>query len=466
MKRFLIVLLIFNIMLIASELNSTKIQLNLKITKLSDNTQKNSIEIDKCNIKIDSTLSRINDISSSTDRLSLVVTLTTAFFGILITIIVLILAFKNRSDAKLEAQEAIRNYIEKEAQKFIDKQLKDRTDEYLKIFKEESNEKINNIIYDIDNNNNNIKLSTNDKNYLENQIQLIKLKALNYRNFNDWQKIILYEIANRNYNKALNIINDLTQQFRDNGEQSKLFYLKGIILDKRNQLNEAKNFFEKVLELNPSHSGAYRKLSAIYGLNKDYKKAIDYAKQALKYDPYDYNAYNKIGFYYRKLDNLKKATEYSKKAIELNPDFILPYNNIGTINLHNGKFDEALMWYRKAIKLDNQYANAYQNIFRLNLICNMEFEKGLEKKFIEKFYSDQNNFKNYEMLYIFKDIKNEKNVSEKIKLWKVKYSKFKFRNNYTFDDIEKWINEENNLEIKNNLKKALQEFKNHSIDFD
>ena len=165
---------------------------------------------------------------------------------------------------------------------------------------------------------------------------------------------------------------------------------------KKNNLDLAKDLYEKVLKIDINHIGTIYLLGTLYLQKRNFTKAIELFNRALKIKPnhilvlhnlaYAFietekheeakkllykviemnpnyvDAHYNLGNIYKFYGETEKAEQSYRKAIQLNPNNSKAYNNLGNILKDLGKFEEAIDSYSKAIKLQFNHANAYHNL--------------------------------------------------------------------------------------------------------
>lgn len=163
-------------------------------------------------------------------------------------------------------------------------------------------------------------------------------------------------IGQAKYDQALNALKDIIKR---DFTFSRAFRKIVEIYKVKDELDSAKDYFEKLLQEDKNNPGAYYGLGLYYKEKKDflkavecYKKAIElfsespyfysalinssrelkkldetesYLKNILKNEPNNASAHYGMGFLYFKQKKWDEALQYSDKAIELNPNLILPY---------------------------------------------------------------------------------------------------------------------------------------------
>jgi tetratricopeptide (TPR) repeat protein len=153
----------------------------------------------------------------------------------------------------------------------------------------------------------------------------------------------------------------------------------GLGLIKKLQLDytEAKNFFEKAVELEPDNSDYLNRLGSILNALGDHREAIDYYEKALDIDVKTYGAqhpnvardYNNLGVAWRELGEYSKAIDYYEKALaadlkvfgEKHPNVARDYNNLGVAWNSLGETKKAIDYLEMAFAIylevfDDQHA--------------------------------------------------------------------------------------------------------------
>jgi tetratricopeptide (TPR) repeat protein len=474
------------------EKNNLKLEIfkNTLQSNVNNQLEKQNIILDNTVNQIDTVRDRIDNISGSIDRFGIII----AFFGVLVTLLVIYFSLKSTSEARAEIQ----NWINDNGEKFINKELKpikdsftkniEKMEEELKKIKEQSNleieqlkrqlnEKGNEVIDNLSSKISENEITTNelsfeDKKYFELQIKAIKYKPTSLRTFQDNKKIILYYIANKDYKKTVKFIDKLLKNDYTNEEEAWLLYLKGMAYEKQYDYDNALNYFNDSIKLFPNFAKAYTVKAKIYNIElQDYEEARKLSDKAIKLDNQNYDAYiakafairNKA-YYEKKPQYYKEAIEINKQAININEDLELAYNNIGSIYRMQNDYENAEKWYKKSIKA-NPNDWVYNNLFIINLISNKPFDKTLEQDYLNQFKNTESkNYAIYQMLKILQNIKNNKvnSLGEVHKLFNDWENKYTLRH-FTFVALKNWANNEKNEKVKELLQEAVELFKENRI---
>ncbi len=157
----------------------------------------------------------------------------------------------------------------------------------------------------------------------------------------------------------------------------------GTAYEKNEKINEAKNEYQKALELNPNSGLALANLGAIYFKQGDEDKAIELYKSAIKATPFQANFYFALATIYSKQKKYNSAAKlfeigisrwggYREDAffslaeaftksgqidkaikayhiiIENSPSLAIAYNNLGALYRHKGDAEKANAYFGKA----------------------------------------------------------------------------------------------------------------------
>ena len=125
---------------------------------------------------------------------------------------------------------------------------------------------------------------------------------------------------------------------------------------------DAKNYYNKAIDINPKHTNSYYNLGLLLHEIKNYKEAIGCFEKTLETEPGFKNANNVLGIIYYKLgENLKAITCYENE-IQINPLNIEAYNNLGIVFYNLGEIQKARNFYEKAIQIKPDFKRAHNNL--------------------------------------------------------------------------------------------------------
>jgi len=207
-----------------------------------------------------------------------------------------------------------------------------------------------------------------------------------------------FELANLAYN--LNFLDkskinyELFLKVHDKNDKKNISYALNNLgallkLDYFKDYDLSKKYFEKAIELNPTHIEAFNNYASLLMSDffKEYDLSKKYFEKAIELNPRYSEAYNNFGLlltndYFKEFELAKK---YYEKAIELNPIYTDAYNNLATLytNDYFKEYNLAKLFYEKTIALNSTKSDSYYNY--ANLLINDYLKKyELARKNYEK----------------------------------------------------------------------------------
>jgi Flp pilus assembly protein TadD len=214
-----------------------------------------------------------------------------------------------------------------------------------------------------------------------------------------------YHFKKREYDKAFDFYSEAIEKVPDFADA---YHNRGIILQKRGDINEAIKEFKKAIELDGNFKQARLNLAAAYiengdgdnakdlliSLEKDYKdsaqfhavkgryllatyqseQAISELQLAKSLGMIDAETETNLGYAQYTMKNFDKAIEQFQAAIGLDPNFAFAYNNLSATFAQKNEWKHALENSQKAIELEpNQLL--FINTHALNLLENKMLDK-------------------------------------------------------------------------------------------
>ncbi|WP_419777668.1 tetratricopeptide repeat protein [Malaciobacter marinus] len=490
----------------AQELNDEKITLIMgqiiqKENEIKDLEKKlkNYVNKEDLQREINYQNNRIEDINSSVDSLSIIVSVSIGLFGILITAIVIFFAFRFERIARVQADKEVKNWIDEKA----DKEFKPRVDSYLaqiddrakKLF--EKNEGLTQKLEDklelLD------KYTEEEKKELEEEAQEIK-SSKNERDytFEDKYKLFISKYVKRDYEEALNDLNTLLgKEDLNRFNLLKILLAKAMTLGKLDRNEEKVKVYDEVVKrfedskenniLEKVSKALYNKGISLGQLNKS-EEAIEVYDEVVKRfeDSKENNIlekvskalYNKgisLGELNKNEEEIEVYDEVVKRFKDSKDSSILEQVSKALYNKgvrlgQMGKSEEAIEVYDEVVKRfedskDNsileQVAKALVNKKETNLILN----KANSKEDLELFFKLSKNNKNelimYKMLTILERAKDFK-IDNKIEEWKKEFKDTSIIENWSFSELKDWANSFEDKEVKERLLRYIDIFENHN----
>jgi tetratricopeptide (TPR) repeat protein len=135
----------------------------------------------------------------------------------------------------------------------------------------------------------------------------------------------------------------------------------GLTDESNGKKEEAKNKYEKAVEIYPEFEGAWINLAMVYQDLGDFMMPIVVAKQALEHLPTSSALWLSLGTFYNRIQIREDAAEEAyRKALEYNPNNTPAAMNLGFHLANHGKLEEAekLLTTSREAPLDEQYSES------------------------------------------------------------------------------------------------------------
>lgn len=175
--------------------------------------------------------------------------------------------------------------------------------------------------------------------------------------------------------------------------------------------DEAIEYLNKSIELNPYLSEAYNNLGLAYYAIKEYNKSLNHFNDSLSLNNKDPKTYNNRGTCKEKLEDYKGAIEDYNEAIRLNPNYSEAYNNRGNAKNGLGNIEEAIEDYNKSIELNTNNSEAYFNRY---LSKSLLLEKIVDKNSKEYKKTFDDAYNDLDTSYNLANDKLKETIKEKI----------------------------------------------------
>ena len=172
------------------------------------------------------------------------------------------------------------------------------------------------------------------------------------------------------YNEAINYLNS---SINLNPNFPNTFNNRGIALAEIKKYLDAINDYNQALKLKPNFFDAILNKGVALKNIKQFDEAIDCFELGIKLNPKNSEIYNNLGNVFKEQFLYEKAITCYKASIKLNQNYANPYNNLGIIFQAQHKFKDAKINYSKALSLDDNLENLLGNNFYNNqYICNWD----------------------------------------------------------------------------------------------
>lgn len=142
----------------------------------------------------------------------------------------------------------------------------------------------------------------------------------------------------------------------------------GILSAREGHLDAAIQQFQRALEIDPEHSIAWQNLGSAYWQKKEGPAAKQALERSLALNPEDAEANYTLGMVYAQQNDTKHAHEYLEKALVARPAYPEALNNLGILYLHEGRPEKAIPRFEECLRVAPDYDQAYLNLARVYAI--------------------------------------------------------------------------------------------------
>jgi len=137
---------------------------------------------------------------------------------------------------------------------------------------------------------------------------------------------------------------------------------EAIDLQSRNQFDEAKSIYKKIIEHDDENSDAYHLLSLIDLVHNKLDEAKSNILKAIELQPEISVYHSNYGNILYQSNNLEFAIQEHKRAIKLDEKNFQSFYSLGIIYSHLKNYEKSIEFYKKAIKLDENSSVAHNNL--------------------------------------------------------------------------------------------------------
>jgi tetratricopeptide (TPR) repeat protein len=135
----------------------------------------------------------------------------------------------------------------------------------------------------------------------------------------------------------------------------------------RGNTSAALNFFQQVIQIDPSWAEGYLARAIIHSREEDWQEVIADLTPILDQGVRDAVIYTFRAGAYLQLASYRLAIEDYSTAIEINPDFFIAYHNRGHAYTLFGKYAEAVADFERAIQLKPDSGLTFENLYEARI---------------------------------------------------------------------------------------------------
>jgi len=151
-----------------------------------------------------------------------------------------------------------------------------------------------------------------------------------------------------------------------------------------NDHDKARDYFERALQLNPTHYLSLYNLGLLYRENKEHKKALFCFSKCTEVNPKAYESYYQLGIVNQEMLRHAEAEAYFSSAMTLAPDVAEVQYDYATLLHQLGKKDEALHHYQNVLNLKPQHEAA---LYMVGTLTQQKGITGAPRSYLEMLFN-------------------------------------------------------------------------------
>jgi superkiller protein 3 len=135
--------------------------------------------------------------------------------------------------------------------------------------------------------------------------------------------------------------------------------LLGMALRDQSELEEAKTYLDRALELDAKNARAWFEMGVLYNRQRKQIEAEAAFGNAVKYAPNESRYWYAYGEIYRVQSQMDHAIKAYRRAVEIDPPFPKAVGKLGSVLVDNKQYDDAEPYLIQAIRKDPKNAVNY-----------------------------------------------------------------------------------------------------------
>ncbi|MBS82615.1 MAG: hypothetical protein CMD65_00585 [Gammaproteobacteria bacterium] len=139
-------------------------------------------------------------------------------------------------------------------------------------------------------------------------------------------------------------------------------YAEAIDLQQRNQFDEAKQIYKKILSIDDTEANAHHLLSLIYLVEKDHKLAKEHIEKAVDIAPNVAIFQSNYGGLLYSIGETQKAIKALKASVKLDKKLLQSYYSLGVIYSDINEHEKAIKSYNSALDINNDSVETHNNL--------------------------------------------------------------------------------------------------------
>ena len=157
-------------------------------------------------------------------------------------------------------------------------------------------------------------------------------------------------------------------------------FAEAMDLQKRNQFNDAKKIYKKILKTDSSEPNANHLISLIYMAEMDFSKAKEYIEKAILKAPEQAIFHSNYGALLHSMGDIQASIKAYKQSLKIDKKLFQSHYALGIVYTDKQEFDKAIESYNKALEINKDSSETHNNLANLfNSLNNPEAEYHYQK---------------------------------------------------------------------------------------
>lgn len=152
------------------------------------------------------------------------------------------------------------------------------------------------------------------------------------------------------------------QILRDFPNSDESYVLMGDLYSRHAKTEEALQFWEKSLEINPNRFDVYRSMGQTALITEEFDKAVEFGRKALEIQPNAPGVRCNIAKALMDSGKYPEAITELEEEIKLSPNSVMALFQLAEAYLQQKEYDKAKKYYEETIKLQPNHSHAYHGL--------------------------------------------------------------------------------------------------------
>lgn len=188
--------------------------------------------------------------------------------------------------------------------------------------------------------------------YDEAHQQFDQLKQTESRQWEIYANTALVALGKGRSSEAATQVERAISLCQDASKKPLLYNLLGFVYENQGRWPNARNAYERAIELHPGFTKAKMNLAYVYQKDRAYGQAIAAYREMLRAEPRNATLWNRLGFVYELANKERLALDAYKKAAEADPYQEEGYFNQAMLYRKLGRTKAADLAYKKVMNLE------------------------------------------------------------------------------------------------------------------